>query len=77
VCEKPRIKCGDCPHQRFLSVTDDTIRWHLLGRDDEGADFVMGTYPMLQDETCFFLAIDFDKEGWRDDAPARYRPELL
>src|SRR5262245_46303240 len=25
---------------------------------------------MLQDETCFFLAVDFDKEGWREDAAA-------
>src|SRR5437867_2121807 len=25
---------------------------------------------MLQDETCFFLAVDFDKEGWREDAGA-------
>jgi len=25
---------------------------------------------MLQDETCFFLAADFDKEGWREDASA-------
>jgi hypothetical protein len=22
VCEKPRIKCADCPNRRFLSVTD-------------------------------------------------------
>jgi very-short-patch-repair endonuclease len=27
-------------------------------------------YPMLQDETCFFLAADFDKESWREDAEA-------
>jgi hypothetical protein len=26
--------------------------------------------PDVQDETCFFLAIDFDKEGWREDARA-------
>ena len=26
-------------------------------------DFVLGIYPMLQDETCFLLAVDFDKEG--------------
>jgi superfamily II DNA or RNA helicase/very-short-patch-repair endonuclease len=70
VCEKPRIKCSDCPHQRFLSVTHDTIRWHLTGQDDEGKDFVMGLYPMLQDETCFLLAVDFDNEGWREDAKA-------
>lgn len=25
---------------------------------------------MLQDETCFFLAVDFDKQGWREDAKA-------
>ncbi|MBF8301532.1 MAG: UvsW helicase, partial [Acidobacteria bacterium] len=27
-------------------------------------------YPLLQDETCFFLAIDFDKAGCREDATA-------
>jgi hypothetical protein len=70
ICEKPRIKCSDCSHQRFLSVTDNTIWWHLSGQDDEGKDFVMGIYPMLQDETCFLLAVDFDKEGWREDAKA-------
>ncbi len=70
ICEKPRIKCADCPHRRFLAVTDDVIRWHLSGRDDTGQPFVAGVYPMLLDETCYFLAADFDKEGWRDDAAA-------
>ena len=70
VCEKPRIKCAECPHRRFLSVTDDVIRWHLSGRDAAGADFVMGTYPMLLDETCLFLAADFDKASWKDDVAA-------
>ncbi len=70
VCEKPRMKCGDCPHQRFVSVTDEAIRWHLSGRDGKGKDFVMGIYPMLLDETCFFLAIDFDKGDWQEDAKA-------
>ena len=30
----------------------------------------MGVYPMLQDETCFFLAADFDKTHWQEDAGA-------
>ncbi len=30
----------------------------------------MGIYPMLRDETCFFLAADFDKAAWQDDAGA-------
>lgn len=70
ICEKPRIKCSECPHQRFLPVTDDAIQWHLKGQDNHGRDFVMGVYPMLLDETCFFLAADFDKAAWQDDAAA-------
>jgi len=70
LCEKPRIKCTDCPNRRFLPVTDEAIYWHLSGQDDSGRDFVMGAYPMLQDETCFFLAADFDKAHWHDDVVA-------
>jgi hypothetical protein len=70
VCEKPRIKCAECPHRRFLPVTDDVIRWHLSGCDAGGQPFVAGVYPLLQDEKCFFLAVDFDKADWREDAAA-------
>jgi len=70
LCEKPRIKCADCSHRRFLPVTDEVIRWHPLGRDGDGRPFVAGVYPLLQDETCGFLAVDFDKAGWQDDAAA-------
>ncbi len=54
ICEKPKIECSECKHRRFLSVTDDVVRWHLSGHDDSGKAFVMGVYPMLLDETCFF-----------------------
>src|SRR5512146_2518972 len=70
ICEKPRIKCADCPNRRFLPVTDEVIRWHLSGSDDRGGAFVMGVYPMLQDECCHFVAVDFDRQQWRDDAGA-------
>jgi len=64
ICEKPRIKCHACPHQNWLPVTDEVIRRHLSG------DLVMGIYPMLLDETCHFLAVDFDGDGWASDARA-------
>lgn len=70
VCEKPWMKCMDCPHRRFLPVTDDVVYWHLSGKDAQGRECVMGIYPMLLDETCYFLAIDFDGESWREDAAA-------
>ena len=70
ICEKPRVKCAVCQNRQFLPVTDEVIRWHLSGQDDRGGDFVAGVYPMLLDETCFFLAIDFDKTSWQEDAHA-------
>src|SRR6267142_6329668 len=70
ICEKPRVRCAECPNRHFLPVTDEVIRWHLSGRDDAGQPFVAGVYPMLLDETCFFLAVDFDKSGWLEDSTA-------
>ncbi len=70
ICEKPRIKCAECPNHRFLPVTDDVIRCHLSGCGPDGQPFVAGVYPLLRDETCFFLAVDFDKADWREDIAA-------
>jgi superfamily II DNA or RNA helicase/very-short-patch-repair endonuclease len=70
ICEKPRIKCAECPHRQFVPVTDEVIRWHLSGVDDAGQPFVAGVYPILLDETCFFLAVDFDKSDWLADSTA-------
>ena len=70
ICEKPRVKCATCQHRQFLPVTDDVIRWHLSGKDAGGADFTAGVYPMLLDETCFFLTMDFDKTHWEQDTAA-------
>lgn len=70
LCSKRTVKCANCPNRRLLPVTDEVIRQHLLGQDGEGRDFVAGVYPMLLDETCFFLAADFDQESWRDDVAA-------
>src|SRR5881396_3785488 len=42
VCEKPRIKCAECPNRRFFPVDDDVIRWDLSGQDDTGRECVIG-----------------------------------
>ena len=64
VCHKPRVRCGACPNQAFLPVTDEAVDGHLRGRH------TIGVYPMLADDTCRFLAADFDKATWRRDADA-------
>lgn len=64
VCQKPKIKCSECPHSNWKIVTNQVIYDHLAGKH------MIGVYPLLQDETCYFLAIDFDKAAWREDALA-------
>lgn len=73
VCNKPKVKCGECKYQAFLPVTDEVIRHHLMGRNSDNPRqqaFTVGLYPLLPDETCWFLAADFDKEPWRKDVCA-------
>src|SRR5258708_1334455 len=74
ICEKPKVKCAECPHRRFLPVTDEVVRRHLSGQDEQGRDFVIGIYPMLLDESCFFRAGDFDEAHWQADAGAFLDP---
>ena len=64
VCEKPRTKCGECPNQAFVPVDDQVILDHLQGRH------VIGVYPLLEDDTCSFLAADFDGPSWTQDIAA-------
>lgn len=64
VCEKPRVKCGDCPNQAFIPVSDRAVVDHLQGRH------VVGVYPMLEDGRCWLLAADFDRQCWAEDVAA-------
>lgn len=68
----------DCPNRRFFQITNEVIGWHFSGRDDRGSDFVIGVYARLLDETCFFLAVDFDGEDWpREDTSAKASTTLF
>ena len=61
ICQKPRIKCSECPHREFVPLDDEVLRKHFQGVH------TVGIYPMLKNENCFFLAVDFDKEGWTEN----------
>ena len=64
LCAKPRVRCSECENRELVPVTNDTIQNHLLGKH------TIGVYPLLPDETCWFLAVDFDKTTWKEDAAA-------
>jgi len=64
ICNKPRIKCSDC-NQRLLNPLSDAVIYdHLAG------EHTIGVYPLLTDDTCHFLAADFDEAEWKEDALA-------
>ena len=69
LCNKKAFRCAACPNRKLLPLTDEAIFAHLAGKDALCRD-VVGIYPMLQDETCRFLAADFDKENYDKDVDA-------
>ncbi|MGH8050249.1 MAG: TOTE conflict system archaeo-eukaryotic primase domain-containing protein [Arenimonas sp.] len=64
VCEKPRIKCSDCGNRLLIPLSDSVVYGHLSGVH------TVGIYPLLEDDSCYFLAVDFDEAEWREDALA-------
>lgn len=64
LCEKPRISCRDCNHQELLPLSDAAIYGHLAG------EHTIGLYPLLENNHCHLLAVDFDERDWRDYARA-------
>jgi superfamily II DNA or RNA helicase len=63
-CNKLKEKCNACPNKKYKQLTKQTIYEHLTGES------FVGVYPLLQDESCYFLAIDFDKSNWQHDVIA-------
>jgi len=66
ICDRARTKCKDCDKRELLPLTKEVIDNHLRNKDENGTGIV-GIYPLLPDDTCLFLAIDFDEEKWQKD----------
>jgi superfamily II DNA or RNA helicase len=64
VCGKPKTRCSECPSKAFLPVDDQVVLAHLNG------EHTIGVYPLLPDDTCWFVAADFDEVLWKDDVLA-------
>jgi superfamily II DNA or RNA helicase len=60
-------KCKDCPNQKYAQLNDYYFKQHLMGYK------TLGIYPLLNDNTSYFLAADFDGENWKNDAVAFIR----
>jgi len=58
VCNKTMGKpCKSCQYRENKPLTIDIIKKHIYQNQ------AIGIYPMLEDETCYFLAFDFDDKN--------------
>jgi len=64
ICPKPKVKCAKCAYADYLPYDDLAVTKHLRG------ECVLGIYPLREDNTCHFLAIDFDEDDWRAEVLA-------
>ena len=69
LCDKKKYRCPDCPNREFLPLTAEVVKAHLMGRDTLCRD-VVAIYPMLENNTTWLLATDFDEENWQADVTA-------
>lgn len=61
LCDIRKTKCKNCQNSAYIPITDGAIYKHLSGKH------TIGIYSLLQDGTCYFLAVDFDKKDWQKD----------
>lgn len=74
-CKKGKIKnyCSICPISQFPSLDGVILKHHFTGKlTCEG----IGIYPLLTDNTCYLLAMDFDEDNWFDDMLSVYKIAL-
>lgn len=50
------------PNKTYLPFTDNEIQKHLNGVQQ------IGVYPLLTDNSSWFLVADFDKQNWKEEA---------
>ncbi len=62
ICRRPKNVCRDLGQKQFIPLDPEVVYQHLTGQ------IVVGIYPLLPDDSCWFLAVDFDKSTWFRDA---------
>lgn len=52
--------------KEYQSLSDEVLNLHFQGKE------TIGIYPLLEDNTSFFIAADFDDNNWRDSIQKLY-----
>ncbi|MCX6554861.1 MAG: DEAD/DEAH box helicase family protein [Candidatus Aminicenantes bacterium] len=60
-------KCRECQNAQYGVLQDRNVEEHLRGLK------TIGIYPMLSDNSTYFLAVDFDGESWMSQASSFWK----
>ena len=62
ICNKTMgKKCRDCQYRKNKPLSKDIIYKHMYENNP------IGIYPLLEDDTCYFLSLDFDNKNTNND----------
>ncbi len=73
--EGEKVRCMNCPNKQWVPLSQRVLIRHLKGESEDGRD-VVGIYPLLENEKCYFLVFDFDHHdelsqcNWRSEVDA-------
>lgn len=62
-------KCTECKYFFRMPLTEAIVERHMGDSKFEG----IGLYPLQDDNTCYFVAIDFDENDWFEEILCVYR----
>lgn len=62
-----KYNCFQCSYRAFRPLTSSILRDHFQGKNQG-----VGLYPMFDDNTTCFLAIDFDDDHWMENMLSVY-----
>ena len=75
-CAKPGKRCSACRNRAWIPLSDETVRWHLLGATPSGRPFAIGGYPVLPGDDCRFAALQVAATALPRGSPDLRRPDL-
>jgi hypothetical protein len=61
ICQQPEKSCRNCPNKDYVPLNDDLLIKHLEG------GHILGVYPLLANNSCWFMAFDFDNHDGSHD----------
>ena len=67
VCQIKTTGCKECKFKEYLKYDKYSLAEHFKGSKD------YGIYPMLEDNTCYFLVLDFDGKDYTLDTEIMYQ----